>query len=545
MEGELDDGFFLPPSLPLQDGSSERLLHHHREGEGLGRVRPLAGHRHPPVLPHHPREHELDVEHPQGGGGADPPAGPERHHPDASRPRDVRLPPLAALLEPLRPPLPRVLPRARVLRHPRRVELHAGVRRDAVPAQLRLPRRRMRQHEVTRRVPPHCLLHHRLQVAHPLHVRLRDLPPLVPPDLSDDLLVQPLLRRLVEHQMQHRPLQHGGARVGAGAHDLRAESHQLVLAQPAFAAGFHAIQGVDVGLADRAHHLPRRARVHLPPALHERPSSSHQGHKTVHLPLPQLPGLCQLAAEEGSEDREEIRQLGRRHHHHLLEHLLDHPDVVLGDPGAEADADEDAADGEAAVAHHLHRAGGLELGADAGEVVGHSPVPDPAELLDASGGDDLADEVTAEGAPEGPVRGGVDGALAGAEEEAGGGVGGAAGEEGTPLHQRLVDEVGGGDDDEGPLPHPHGEDGAVALAQVPSDVHEGPPLQDHLEQVSHHRPPRRTGREPLRRPRTAAPPHGRHNGSADDVQDVDEVHMQKRCCCHPQCSNTTYQKLQQ
>ena len=125
-------------------------------------------------------------------------------------------------------------------------------------------------------------------------------------------------------------------------------------------------------------------------------------------------------------------------------------------------------------------------------------------------GDDLGDEVAAERAPQRAVGRRVDGALADAEEEADGAVGGPAGEHGSLLDERLVDEVGGGDHDEGALPHPHREDGAVLLPEVAHHVHERATLQDHLEQVPHHRPTRRTWWETVDAARLGAPapPHG-------------------------------------
>jgi len=162
--------FYFSPSLrgrrgvPLDEGSAERVLHDDGEREGLSGIRrSFAGGGRPPERAHHVGEHELDVEHAERGGGADPAAGAERHHAQRPGARDVGVEPFAALQEPLRPPGLRVRPRRRVLRHPRRVELHAGVGGDAVPAQLRVPRRRVRQHEVARRVPPERLLHHRLR----------------------------------------------------------------------------------------------------------------------------------------------------------------------------------------------------------------------------------------------------------------------------------------------------------------------------------------------------------------------------------------------
>lgn len=107
------------------------------------------------------------MEDAEGGGGADAAAGAERHHAEGAGGGDVGVEALAALEEPLGAPRLRVRPRRRVLRHPRRVELHAGVRRHAVPAELRVPRRRVRQHEVARRVSPECLLHHRLHMRTP------------------------------------------------------------------------------------------------------------------------------------------------------------------------------------------------------------------------------------------------------------------------------------------------------------------------------------------------------------------------------------------
>jgi hypothetical protein len=149
---------------PLDEGCPERVLHDDGECEGLGGVRrALTGGRQPAELAHHVGEHELDVEHAERGGGADAAAGAEGHHAQRAGAGDVGVEALAAFQEALRPPRVRVRPRRRVLRHPRRVELHAGVRRHAVPAQLRVPRRRVRQHEVARRVPPERLLHHRLQ----------------------------------------------------------------------------------------------------------------------------------------------------------------------------------------------------------------------------------------------------------------------------------------------------------------------------------------------------------------------------------------------
>lgn len=111
------------------------------------------------------------------------------------------------------------------------------------------------------------------------------------------------------------------------------------------------------------------------------------------------------------------------------------------------------------------------------------PFPDPAALPDPGGVDQLGHEVPAEGPPEGAVLSRVDGALPDAEDEPDGGVGRAAREDGSFLDQGLVDELGAGHDDEGPLAHLHGEDRAVLGPQVADYEHEGPALEDDLAQV--------------------------------------------------------------
>ncbi|BAS99142.1 Os06g0680800, partial [Oryza sativa Japonica Group] len=320
-------------------------------------------------------------------------------------------------------------------------------------------------------------------------------------DLGDDLAVELVLDAGVEDEVHHGPLQRGGAGVRAGAHHLGAERHQLVLAEPLPPPRrLQVEQRVHVRLAGRAHHLhaaDHRVPVGVPLAAapDELPARAHQRRQAAELAPPEFARRGELLGEERREEREEVRELGHGHHHHVLEHLLDLADELVGDLGAEADADEDAADGEAAVGHHPDGAGGGELGAEPPEVAPDGPLADPRESLHPRRRHDLGDEVAAERAPERAVRRRVDGALADAEEQPRRAVLGAAGERRALLDERVVDEVGVGDDDERALPHPHGEDGPVLLAEVAHHVHEGPPLEDHLEQVADHRPPRRPRRE--------------------------------------------------
>jgi hypothetical protein len=364
-----------------------------------------------------------------------------------------------------------------------------------------------------------------LQVGHGLDVGLGDPGGLA--DLADDLVVEALLGGGVEDEVHHGPLQRGGAGVGAGAHDLGAERDELLFAEALPAAGWLEVEErVHVRLAGPAHHLDAGGRRLLGAVAEELPARAHERHEAVELAAAQVAGLGELLPEERREEGQEVRELGHGHHHDVLKHLLDLPDEVVGDLGAEADADEDAADGEAAVGHHAHGAGGGELGAEAAQVGVDGPLPDPGEGLDPVRRHDLGDEVAAERAPERAVGRGVDGALADAEEESGGAVLGAAGEHGALLDERLVDEVRGGDDDEGALPHAHGEDGPVLLAQVAHHVHEGPPLQDHLEEVPHHRPPRRPRREAVHAAGLGAPPppHRRQRHRQHHQQHVVHVH---------------------
>ena len=181
--------------------------------------------------------------------------------------------------------------------------------------------------------------------------------------------------------MQHGPFQRGGAGVGAGAHDLGAERDELLLAEALPAAGrLQVEQRVHVRLPGPAHHLHAALgrRLLAPGAVAEKISPrADERREAVELAAAQRTGLGQLLPEQRREEGQEVRQLGQGNHHHVLEHLLDLPDQLVGDLGAEADADEDAADGETTASHHPHGTFSGELGAEAAEVRVDGPLADP------------------------------------------------------------------------------------------------------------------------------------------------------------------------
>ncbi|WVZ13262.1 hypothetical protein V8G54_017792 [Vigna mungo] len=258
--------------------------------------------------------------------------------------------------------------------------------------------------------------------------------------------------------MKQRPLHRGGARVRPGADNLRHERHELFLPQLSTSRHLQPEQRVHVSSPDGTCHF-----ISGESALHVGLSIPYQRRQQFHLSFPQLPGLLYLASEQRREHGQKVWKLGERDEHDVLQDALYALDSALLYLGAEAEADEDAADGESAVAHDFNETLLTGLPLDPTHVGLHGPFSYPTALLDPQRGDHLGDEVLPEGAPERAVLGGVDGALPHAEDETDGGVLGPAGELWAALDESLVDEVRAGDDDQSALAHLHGEDWAVLL----------------------------------------------------------------------------------
>ncbi|URD80964.1 hypothetical protein MUK42_06748 [Musa troglodytarum] len=157
--------------------------------------------------------------------------------------------PGAALQEPLRLELQRLLPHPLIPSHLRHHKVHRRALRYVVPRERHVLRHRVRQHKVRRRVPPQPLHHHRLQIRHPVEILLPDLLGFAPRD-GRDLLPQPLLHLLVPHQLRHDPLKGGRGRVRARGHELRAQADQLVVGElpPSFLRDLDIQERVHVGV---------------------------------------------------------------------------------------------------------------------------------------------------------------------------------------------------------------------------------------------------------------------------------------------------------
>lgn len=89
--------------------------------------------------------------------------------------------------------------------------------------------------------------------------------------------------------------------------------------------------------------------------------------------------MFELTPEQWGQRWEEVWEFQGGHQHDVFEHGFDLFDEIFRDFSAEANADQDTANGETAVAHHVDEPLSVLLGVETVQVVGNGPVADPRE----------------------------------------------------------------------------------------------------------------------------------------------------------------------
>lgn len=158
----------------------------------------------------------------------------------------------------------------------------------------------------------------------------------------------------------------------------------------------------------------------------------------------------------------------------------------------------------------------------------HGPASYPAALFDPRGIYQLGDKVPAERSPESAIFSRVDGTFPHAKQQPDRGVSRPAGEEMASLDKGFMDELGAGDDNEGSLPHLHGENGTIFDTQVPNCIYERLTLEDNLKKVTYERPAWRPWWEVLSsttRYRPVSPPQAKNKGSQEKYEEIHQLHF--------------------
>ena len=221
------------------DAHPEGILHDVDELQRIREVHVAIIRRLPCKLADQSGDEAAEILYREAHPWADPPSNAERHHLDALRPGHVDSLPLPSRHEPLRPKLQGIAPGIRVQIYLPQREVHVGPSGDCVSPHSHLLFGHVREHKVSRRVPPETLQNNSSQEGFIL----------LEAGFDAEFFRKLFLHSAVVDDLGHDELQRGAHGDEPPDQELGAERHDLVLAElsPVLLGDLELRQGAQVG----------------------------------------------------------------------------------------------------------------------------------------------------------------------------------------------------------------------------------------------------------------------------------------------------------